>query len=311
MNAVQKFDTLGLAPPERLRYWNDLVDRVYTGTWVNTTKTDFAAEMWRWRIGDLNMIRPRSDPSQVGRAAEASTDEENIVLHLQRRGASSHRQDRREASLGPGDFVLLTTARPYVIDLPTPHEMLVVQFPRRLVEHKVKGLDDRMAQVISGAGPGGHVFHDFLISLWHQGDQSDADPDWQAGVGQVFADLMALAVNVAPVARDIEGASRLRKRVLAMIEAQLADPELRTGTVAEEFGISTRTVQNIFAAMGTTPVGYIAERRLARAADLLVTERMLSVTEIAYDLGFNDSAYFSRCFRQRFGTTPSEYRSRS
>ena len=34
----------------------------------------------------------------------------------------------------------------------------------------------------------------------------------------------------------------------------------------------------------------------------------MSITALAFDLGFNDSAYFSRCFRQRFGTTPSGYR---
>ena len=172
MNAVQKFETLSLAPAERLPFWNDVVDRVYTGTWVNTAKTDFSAEMWRWKVGDLNMIRPRSDPAQVGRAADRAVDEEQVVLHLQRRGNSCHRQDRREASLAPGDFVLMSTDRPYVIDLPNTHELLVVQFPRRLIEHKVRGLDDRLGTAISGACAGGRVFHDFLLSLWHQGDQS-------------------------------------------------------------------------------------------------------------------------------------------
>jgi AraC-like DNA-binding protein len=311
VNAVQKFDTLSLAPGERLPFWNDLVDRVYSGTWVNTSKIDFAAEMWRWKVGDLNMIRPRSDPSQVGRAADISGDEEHLVLHLQRWGRSRHCQDRHEAVLAPGDFVLLSTARPYVIDLPTAHEMLVVQFPRRLVENKVRGLDERIGTLVSGAGSGGRVFHDFLLSLWRQGDQSHADPDWQAGVATVFADLMALAANVAPAGQPFTGSSHLQERILALIEAQLGDPELRTATIAEELGISARTVQNAFAAMGTTPVGYICERRLERAAEMLVTNRAVSVTEIAFDLGFNDSAYFARCFRQRFAMTPSAYRNRS
>jgi AraC-like DNA-binding protein len=308
MNAVQKFDTLGLAPADRLPFWNDLVDRVYTGTWVNTAKVDFTAEMWRWRVGDLNMIRPRSDPSQVGRAADLASDEEQIVLHLQRRGTSCHRQGRREAMLASGDFVLLSTAMPYVIDLPTAHELLVVQFPRRLIETKIRGLDDRLGAPVSGASAGGRVFHDFLMSLWHQGDQSHADPDWQAGVATVFADLMALAANIPPEQPRPSGTGGLRDRMLALVDARLGDPELRTASIAEELGISLRTVQNGFAAMGTTPVGYIAERRLARAAELLTSRDPISVTDIAFDLGFNDSAYFARCFRQHYGMTPSSYR---
>ncbi|CAN5329670.1 hypothetical protein BH10PSE14_BH10PSE14_09890 [soil metagenome] len=308
MSAVQKFDTFGLAPVERLPFWNDLVDRVYAGTWVNAATSDFSAAMWRWKVGELNMIRPRSDPSQVGRAADRATDEEQIVLHLQRRGTSTHRQDRHEATLMPGDFVLLSAARPYVIDLPTSHELLVVQFPRRLIESKVRGLDDRLGIAISGAGAGVRVFHDFLLSLWHQSDLSDADPDWQAGVATVFADLTALAVNVAPRAPSRSAGGAMRARVLSLVNARLSDPDLRTATIAEELGISARTVQNVFAAMGTTPVGHVLGQRLERAAEMLTNNPEISVTEIAFNLGFNDSAYFSRCFRQHYGTTPSAYR---
>jgi len=308
MSVVQKFATSSLAPAERIPFWNDLVDRLYAGTWVNAAKPDFLAEMWQWKVGDLHMIRPRSDPSQVGRLAAIETDEEQVVLHLQRRGKSCYRQERREAALAPGDFVLLSTARPYAIELPTAHEILIVQFPRRLIERKVRNLDDRLGRLISGAGPGGRVFHDFLLSLWHQGDQSRADPDWQAGVATVFADLAALAVNAAPSAPQRWSSHSLRERVLTLVEARIGDPDLRTATIAGELGITSRTVQNVFAAMGTTPVGYVAERRLERAAEMLVTDRVMSITDIAFDLGYNDSAYFSRCFRQRFGTTASAYR---
>ena len=191
-SAVEKFDTLRLAPSKRLTFWNELVEQVYTGTWVNTPKQDFAAEMWRWKVGDLKMIRPISDPAQVGRSADLSTDEEHLVLHLQRRGKSRHCQDRREAELAPGDFILVSSSKAYTIDA-NKHEMLVVQFPRKLIAGKVRGLDDRVATMFSAAGPSQRVFHDFLLSLWHQGDQSYSDPDWQSGVANVFADLLALA----------------------------------------------------------------------------------------------------------------------
>ena len=110
---------------------------------------------------------------------------------------------------------------------------------------------------------------------------------------------------------QLPGGHSLRERVLTLVEARIGDPDLRTATIAGELGITSRTVQNIFAAMGTTPVGYVAERRLERAAEMLVTDRVMSITDIAFDLGYNDSAYFSRCFRQHFGTTASAYREQS
>ena len=308
MNAFEKFETAAIAPRERLNYWNELVGRIYDGTYVNAASADFAAEMWRWTIGELNMIRPRSEPSTVGRNAQGGGAEERVVLHLQRRGTSIHHQGGREAELQPGDFALCSANEAYSIDLITRHELLVVEFPHHQLAARIPDLQSRFARTISGASPSGRIFHDFLLSLWQQGDQSAADPAWQEGVAAVFYDMVALAMRGSDVARDAAPGSALREKVLALVDARLGCPELRTSTIAEELNISIRTVQNVFAAMGTTPSCYILDRRLQRAAELLTANPVASITGIAYDLGFNDSAYFARCFRQQFGTTPSAWR---
>jgi AraC-like DNA-binding protein len=308
MNIVEKFATAGIAPPNRLAYWNELVGDTYGGTFVNATSPDFAAEMWRWTVGDLSMIRPRSDPSTVGRRPDPAATEARVVLHLQRRGTSVHHQWGRDATLNAGDFALCSAEDAYHIDLLTRHELLVVEFPRHLLAARVDNLEDRFGQRISGASPSGRIFHDFFLSLWQQGDQSDADPEWQSGVSSVFFDLVSMAMRGSDTASHTMPGSVLRNRLIALVDARLSDPELRTTAIADDLHISPRTVQNIFAAMGTTPGGYILDRRLRRAAELLDGHPDTSITAVAFDLGFNDSAYFARCFRQKFGTTPSAWR---
>lgn len=308
MTAVQKFATEGIAPRERVRYWNDLVDRIYSGTYVNIPGEDFAGEMWAWRVGDLDMIRPRSTSSVVGRRPRHD-GEERLILHLQARGSSLHRQDGREALLEPGDFVIGSPHRPYGIDL-AAHELLVVEFPRAPLAERFGDIDSMLSRRLCGAHPGARVFHDFLLSLWHQGDQSGQDPAWQQGVSNVFYDLAALAIRGSDRPEERQLDRILRDRAVALVDAHLADPSLRTTTLAQGCNASVRTIQNLFAAMGTTPSGYILERRLARAADRLMTAPDASITEIAFELGFNDSAYFARCFRQRFGVAPREWRMR-
>lgn len=308
MTAVQKFATEGIAPPERLAFWNELVDRVYSGTYVKSTSGDFSGEMWTWQVGDLSMIRPRSTASFVGRDPRY-TAEERLILHLQCRGSSVHRQTGTETALGAGDFVIASPHEAYAIDL-AAHELLVVEFPRAPLAERFPGIDDALRQRMSGATPGARVFHDFLLSLWRQSQQGFADPDWQDGVSQVFYDLVALAMRGAakPDAAIPAADSMLRRRVLGIVEAQLADPALRTLSLASACGASVRTIQNLFAGMGTTPSAYILERRLARAAERLAAAPEASITEIAFELGFNDSAYFARAFRQRFGISPREWR---
>ena len=308
MTAVQKFATDGIAPPERLAFWNALVDRVYSGTYVKSASGDFSGEMWTWQVGDLSMIRPRSTASFVGRDPHYSADE-RLILHLQCRGSSVHKQSGSETALGAGDFVIASPHEAYAIDL-AAHELLVVEFPRAPLAERFPGIDDALRQRMSGATPGARVFHDFLLSLWRQSQQGFADPDWQDGVSQVFYDLVALAMRGAsrPDAAVPVADSALRRKVLGMVEAQLADPALRTLGLATQCNASVRTIQNLFAGMGTTPSTYILERRLARAAERLSAAAEVSITDVAFELGFNDSAYFARAFRQRFGVSPREWR---
>ena len=58
---------------------------------------------------------------------------------------------------------------------------------------------------------------------------------------------------------------------------------------------------------GKTPKDYIRMKRMTRAAELLRSGEMITVAEVAYKVGFSDSLYFSRCFKQYFGVTPSKY----
>jgi len=53
---------------------------------------------------------------------------------------------------------------------------------------------------------------------------------------------------------------------------------------------------------------FIRNIRLKRAVQLLGEKRM-TITEVAYEVGFNDLTYFARCFRKQYKKSPSEYMS--
>lgn len=58
---------------------------------------------------------------------------------------------------------------------------------------------------------------------------------------------------------------------------------------------------------GQTIVDFIHEQRLTKAEELLLITP-LNVTEIAGEVGFNDAAYFSTCFKNKTGMSPTQYR---
>ena len=58
---------------------------------------------------------------------------------------------------------------------------------------------------------------------------------------------------------------------------------------------------------GYSPVEFVREVRFERATEY-ITDTNLSVSEVSYKVGIDDPRYFSRCFKLKYGLTPSEYR---
>ena len=61
---------------------------------------------------------------------------------------------------------------------------------------------------------------------------------------------------------------------------------------------------------GCTPNIYMQNYRLEKAYGMLINDKGLNVSEIAYRCGFTDPKYFSRCFKKAEGCTPTEFRER-
>ena len=57
---------------------------------------------------------------------------------------------------------------------------------------------------------------------------------------------------------------------------------------------------------GLSPVDFVCEIRVKRAAQLIDSGEF-TFSQVAYMCGFNDPKYFTKCFKKKMGSTPSEY----
>jgi len=304
---VEHFATRDVDRVERLEFWNRIASETFCGLTIDSEREIFNAEMWRWTLGDLTMIRPRSPNAVVQRNSRfARSGGDRVMLHFQHAGSCLHTQSNKVFQLRAGDVILTDSNEDYRVDLSSDNDMLVVEMPRVALAERMPHLDDILSRRIPGDTPSSRVLHDFLLSLWRQGDQSNADPAWAKGITDVFYNLLSMAISDRNV--HVESDARLINRLTALVNARICDPELRPSTLADELGVSIRTVQNAFATLGETPSAYILSKRLERAADRLAAAPQMSITDLAYELGFNDCSYFTRCFKQKFGQAPSAYR---
>ncbi|WP_247236622.1 ATP-binding protein [Telluribacter sp. SYSU D00476] len=100
------------------------------------------------------------------------------------------------------------------------------------------------------------------------------------------------------------------QQVMQIVEDRMGDSDFSVDEFSREVGMSrVHLHRKLKALTGQSPSDFIRMIRLKRAAQLL-DARAGNVAEVAYQVGFNNLSYFSRCFREQFGRLPNEYASR-
>lgn len=91
------------------------------------------------------------------------------------------------------------------------------------------------------------------------------------------------------------------------IEDELMNASLKVDKFSKSLGLSkTLMYKNMITITGMSPNNFMKEYRLNRALEEMNSTKK-SIAEIAFELGFNSTSYFSKCFLKRFGLLPSAY----
>lgn len=99
-------------------------------------------------------------------------------------------------------------------------------------------------------------------------------------------------------------------RFLTLFEAEMGNPDLSVDWIASKMGLErSQFYRKIKALTNYSPVELIRRLRLKKARTLL-TSTDKSISEIGYEIGFSTPAYFTKCYREAYGETPSEARAK-
>jgi AraC-like DNA-binding protein len=217
----------------------------------------------------------------------------------------------REFTMRPGSMVLLKLDEPFFSADGANHKRFTnVHFPMTTLKAMVTDVDDMVGCELA---PGGALslamdYSDLLL-------RNPAAVD-EAGmlISTHLTDLAALGLGArgdlaAAAQRGGLRAIRL-KAVLMILEKRFTEPDFSAQKLAAAAGLSERYVNELLYEAGASLTLRLTELRLRKAADLLVRAGSRRISDIAFDCGFNDLSYFNRCFRRRFGLTPSAARGR-
>lgn len=101
------------------------------------------------------------------------------------------------------------------------------------------------------------------------------------------------------------------RQSIETVEQNISNPDFSVEDLSRALHMSRVALyKKLLALTGKSPLDFIKTLRLKRAAQLL-EKSQFTISEIAYEVGFNNPKYFARTFKKEFGMLPSEYAARS
>jgi len=142
----------------------------------------------------------------------------------------------------------------------------------------------------------------YFIECYQQLQDASDSAFVEEKITKVISEMTAKVAD-APKKRS----SELVIKVKAIIENDIVNPPPQSD-VAKKLGISASHFRRIFKDdMGCTFNQFVTTLKCDRAKQMLANPNN-NITDIAYDLGFSDSNYFSRVFKKETGQSPREYK---
>lgn len=236
-----------------------------------------------------------------------------LLISLTRHGAIGlTRHGRTQELTRVGDGLVLVRGDGGTRSTTRGHGHIYLSLPMALAQQAAGGDPVRHDEALRRIGPS--PLAPFLIA---QMEQLSTHLTGLDGVAAEAA--IATATDLALALLRDQGADRhplasmadrsLFDAACLFLEQRHSDPQLTVTSVATALGCSRSHLYGVFARLGHTVAGRLREVRMDHARRLL-RGTSLPVTAIAFRVGYDSDAAFSRAFRAQHGETPRDYRSR-
>jgi AraC-like DNA-binding protein len=309
--ALVTIDATSVCERDRLEFWRSTVCDQFVALEVTpATSGLIAGRVTATTVADTHLRRIASVPHRFERTERQvrTADEDYLQIALARRGRTLVMQDGRQAVIGPGEFVIYDSSRPFTFVASDSFEYQVCLHPKSRLPLSAAEMAATTAVAFNGRRGIGALLPPLLSSL----DRAAADdlPEiGQEAVARTIGDLFVALVRGQVPAGAAENLHLTRAR--AYIRAHVADRDLDPTAVAAACAISVSYLHKLFAEEDTSVAATIREERLQHAWEDLRRPDLahLGVGTIGARWGLPDPAAFSRAFRARFGRSPREHRS--
>jgi AraC-like DNA-binding protein len=228
----------------------------------------------------------------------------------------THSQRGREVVHVAGSLVLLSNADPSVMRNDPRNLWLSVHVPRARLLELVANAEDFVVRRVDQGDLAVRFLRNYLKLLLDP-DIGTSDLELNNHIGQTLIELVALSLGAEHDATELAQVRGLKfarlRTIKSEIKAGFSQPDFSVSQVAVKLAVTPRYVQELLQEAGETFTERVLELRLQKARKMLASRGFdyIRILEIALTCGFNEVSHFNRCFRRRFGDTPSSYRGKA
>jgi AraC-like DNA-binding protein len=307
MHLFTKFDTTIVPPSDRFGYWHDVVcGRFVPASSLDKSQNDFDASLVTRAVGPLEISHFRAPPHFWSREKKhiSADDHDDILLSILLSGSGALEQDGRTVVQRPHEIVLYDTSQAFRYDLAS--EIVLVKIPRRLLASRYTNLRSLMAVGVRTDLSLNALLMDLATRTMLLDVPSDSSTTVGARLASSVLDLVSAVIDL-----EIEERGALSHQRMSQLEraqryavANLGDENLSPEAMAKRGAVSLRTLNRLFAKIGTTPMRWVWQRRLQASHSALSEGCATSVTDAAFQFGFSEVSHFSRSFKAAYGVSP-------
>lgn len=304
------FSTSAIAPGDRLARWDAALWNQVVPARTLSNGGLFDGDARHARLGSIHLFSIVASAHRFESAGTIGHAEHNdlALLVVQSIGAAIVAQGGREIALAAGAWAICDADRPFSITSALEGKQMLLLIPRGRLGGSAC-LPNHLVRDYGAAGGTARLLPSYVAGLFDEiGVIADSNCDELADVAAQLVRLSLLEARHATP--SISMRETLRLRVKDYVRRNLRDPALTIERVAAAFGCTKRHLHKVFSGDEDTLSRFIWTQRLESCREALRNPLLSrhSITEIAFMWGFNNSAHFSKSFKERFGIPPGSVR---
>lgn len=274
--------------------------------------SDFRMVLKSVPLGQLTLSQATVSQAEVTNSAKTSGSTPdhpyNIYISNQRHTVVIN---NKTTVLEPGDVTVTDSAIAATMTTKQPYTTIGLTVPADLLRKYIADPGQAVGARFSGKTGFSKIVSYLLLTMWEYADSDNFDE-----IGTELANNLLSILSTCcqlnshlPEAHNADVMAK-QEKIKQVIDQNIHMPDLNLGELAKQCGISVRYIQRLFAEEDCTVSKYIRRKRLDGCKKQLADPAWLnrSITEIAFNWGFNSSAHFARVFKEEYGINAREYR---